>query len=69
MYACTYVCTYACLYDVGMCVCTYVHCTCMHTYKYICAYKIFAGIGGHCLTTFQSAALSSMFDVGAMIGK
>ena len=26
-------------------------------------------IGGHCLTTFQSAALSSTFDVGAMIGK
>ena len=30
-------------------------------------YKI--EIGGHCLTTFQSAALSSTFDVGAMIGE
>jgi len=28
-----------------------------------------AEIGGHCLSTFQSAALSSMFDVGAMIGQ
>ena len=30
---------------------------------------LIAGIGGDCLTTFQSAALSSMFDVGAMIGQ
>ncbi|XP_065902896.1 glucose-6-phosphate exchanger SLC37A2-like [Dysidea avara] len=26
-------------------------------------------IGGHCLNTFQSSALSTMFDVGGMIGK
>ena len=26
------------------------------------------GIGLHCLNTFQSGALATMFDVGAMIG-
>ena len=43
-----------------------------YSYSYVCNNfhsLLIAEIGGDCLTTFQSAALSSVFNVGAMIGQ